>query len=174
VAASAHDVGHPGTTNSFEVRHKSAIAIQYHNRSVLENFHASLTFQTMLRTPGNLLDELGSEDATRFYNLVVNIILETDLAHHADQIKHLREFDWEALQPQQQQPGHLDQLTATQTKTNTEVVSNSDETDAKLEMLCCGLVHVADISCVTKPWDVYEQWIDLLFEEFYLQVMNDA
>jgi hypothetical protein len=76
VAASAHDVGHPGTTNSFEVRHKSAIAIQYHNRSVLENFHASLTFQTMLRTPGNLLDELGSEDATRFYSLVVNIILE--------------------------------------------------------------------------------------------------
>ncbi|PFH33198.1 3'5'-cyclic nucleotide phosphodiesterase domain-containing protein [Besnoitia besnoiti] len=44
VAALAHDVGHPGTTNAFEMNRRSLLALTYNDNSVLEQFHSSVAF----------------------------------------------------------------------------------------------------------------------------------
>ncbi|KFH00620.1 3'5'-cyclic nucleotide phosphodiesterase domain-containing protein [Toxoplasma gondii VAND] len=44
IAALAHDVGHPGTTNAFEMNRRSLLALTYNDNSVLEQFHSSVAF----------------------------------------------------------------------------------------------------------------------------------
>lgn len=42
-----HDVGHTGFTNAFEIASMSRKAILYNDKSPLENYHASLTFELL-------------------------------------------------------------------------------------------------------------------------------
>lgn len=39
IAALAHDLNHPGTTNAFEIKKKSQLAVEANNESVLEKMH---------------------------------------------------------------------------------------------------------------------------------------
>lgn len=39
LAAFIHDFGHPGLMNSYFINTKSNLAITYHDKSVLENYH---------------------------------------------------------------------------------------------------------------------------------------
>ena len=45
VAATVHDMGHPGYNNTFMTSQKTSLSIVYNDQSVLENYHCSLTFQ---------------------------------------------------------------------------------------------------------------------------------
>jgi hypothetical protein len=47
VASLCHDVAHPGHTNAFEMNSHSALAMRYNDRSLLENYHAFVTFQVL-------------------------------------------------------------------------------------------------------------------------------
>ena len=45
VAATCHDMGHPGFNNGFMTSQQTSLSIVYNDQSVLENYHCSLTFQ---------------------------------------------------------------------------------------------------------------------------------
>ena len=49
VAATVHDVDHPGRTNSFLCNAGSELAILYNDTAVLESHHAALAFQLTVR-----------------------------------------------------------------------------------------------------------------------------
>ena len=49
MAALAHDVDHPGRTNSFEIAKQSELALCYSDDSVLERHHAATTSNTQPR-----------------------------------------------------------------------------------------------------------------------------
>ncbi|KAL7462566.1 hypothetical protein ACHAXS_002947, partial [Conticribra weissflogii] len=51
LAAVAHDVGHPGMNNIYQVKAKTDLAITYNDTSCLENMHAARTFKIILK-PG--------------------------------------------------------------------------------------------------------------------------
>ena len=48
VAAAAHDVGHPGTNNAFNVEARTAFALTHNDDSCLERFHSATLFETAL------------------------------------------------------------------------------------------------------------------------------
>lgn len=49
LAATVHDVDHPGRTNSFLCNAGSELAILYNDTAVLESHHAALAFQLTVR-----------------------------------------------------------------------------------------------------------------------------
>lgn len=49
IAATIHDVDHPGRTNSFLCNAGSELAILYNDTAVLESHHAALAFQLTIR-----------------------------------------------------------------------------------------------------------------------------
>lgn len=49
IAATVHDVDHPGRTNSFLCNAGSELAILYNDTAVLESHHAALAFQLTMR-----------------------------------------------------------------------------------------------------------------------------
>lgn len=49
IAATVHDVDHPGRTNSFLCNAGSELAVLYNDMAVLESHHAALAFQLTTR-----------------------------------------------------------------------------------------------------------------------------
>ncbi|KAH3757216.1 3' 5'-cyclic-nucleotide phosphodiesterase [Pelomyxa schiedti] len=80
IAATIHDVGHPGLNNSFQIQAETDLAFEYNDQSVLENFHAK-TGMGLLNASGLLADMDPTETKT-LRNLIISLILATDMAQH--------------------------------------------------------------------------------------------
>jgi hypothetical protein len=81
IAAAAHDVGHPGVTNSFLVQSDHALALQYNDKSVLENLHAAVVVR-LLRGPDSPIAHLAEHTQHAVRCLIIDLILATDLTQH--------------------------------------------------------------------------------------------
>ncbi|CAB1103813.1 unnamed protein product [Ectocarpus sp. CCAP 1310/34] len=80
VSAIVHDYRHRGVNNGYLIKVKDALATRYNDGSVLENFHISEAFKVLYHEETNILDGLSADDARHFRQLVIKIILATDLA----------------------------------------------------------------------------------------------
>ncbi|CAK9015645.1 5'-cyclic phosphodiesterase 4C (DPDE1) (PDE21), partial [Durusdinium trenchii] len=82
IATVCHDVGHPGTNNAFQIKSGSSLALLYNDVSVLENFHASKTFQILKKDGCNLLHTLTSSSRSYVRDIIIKAILSTDISKH--------------------------------------------------------------------------------------------
>lgn len=90
LSALVHDFAHPGTTNAFEVKAQSHLAITHSDQSVLERHHLAATFK-VLNTKGlDFLKPLAQEDYMAVRALMVELVLHTDLSKHFDFINRLK------------------------------------------------------------------------------------
>lgn len=89
-AALAHDAGHRGKMNSFEIATQSDLAILYNDLSVLENHHASVCSKIMIKH--DFLNHL-PERGKIFRRQVVNSILGTDMSKHGNLLKKLQTLE---------------------------------------------------------------------------------
>ncbi|KRZ38056.1 putative 3',5'-cyclic phosphodiesterase pde-1 [Trichinella pseudospiralis] len=82
-AAMVHDFEHTGHTNNYHVQSSSDYALIYNDRSVLENHHVSAIFRLMHDSSQyNILEKLTKEEIRQFRNLVIEIVLCTDMSTH--------------------------------------------------------------------------------------------
>uniref|UniRef100_A0A673YL36 Phosphodiesterase n=1 Tax=Salmo trutta TaxID=8032 RepID=A0A673YL36_SALTR len=93
VSCMCHDLDHRGTNNSFQVASKSVLAGLYSSEgSVLERHHFAQTI-AILNTQGcNIFEKLSRKDYQRMLDLMRDIILATDLAHHLRILKDLQKM----------------------------------------------------------------------------------
>jgi len=141
VAAAIHDMGHPGVNNDFLVKTKNNLAIRYHDRAVLENFHLASAFELMKDTGIQLLEHnLPSPPVASLRNRVVDMVLATDMAVHKRLVE---EIDNETTR-----------------------YSGSDIDKCLLER---SLVHLADIGHPLKPVAQHKNWAQRVTEEFFAQ-----
>jgi calcium/calmodulin-dependent 3',5'-cyclic nucleotide phosphodiesterase len=89
-AAIIHDFEHTGTTNNFHIQSKSDFALYYNDRAVLENYHLSAAFKLMLNDSCNILNELDRDQYKEFRQLVIEIVLATDMSFHFAQLKNMK------------------------------------------------------------------------------------
>lgn len=87
ISALCHDLDHPGNTNLFEIKNKSAWALLHSYESVLEKHHASETHRLLNQTESNFLITLDASDRMWLTSLLTKAILGTDMASHRQQLE---------------------------------------------------------------------------------------
>jgi hypothetical protein len=155
IAAIAHDVGHPGTNNAFHVKTGTSLAIRYNDKSPLENMHASRTFETMLQSGNNFLEQMNAEDFANVRTKIIDAILETDPSRHFEFVGKLT-TQVENIERYKDLPEDVD---AERKKVNV----------ADRRLLLRGVVHAADIGNAFRPWNIYKNLVASLEEEFFMQ-----
>ncbi|CAJ0585266.1 unnamed protein product, partial [Mesorhabditis spiculigera] len=85
-----HDYEHTGHTNSFHIQSGSQFALLYNDRSVLENHHASACFRLMKEDDKNIFGNLSRDEFRELRNMVIEIVLATDMSTHFVQIKTMK------------------------------------------------------------------------------------
>lgn len=146
IAAACHDLGHPGVTNDFLIRGKNELALIYNDQSPSEHFHLTQTFKLLNEPKHDMLSEL-SEEAREFVReLVIQMVLKTDMKHHFDVLK---VFADSAMQKQWT------------LRTNSV---------AMMQML----LKCADLSHTTMPIDKHRAWVDRLQQELLIQGDKEA
>lgn len=85
VACVCLDIHHPGRTNAFLNVAQDPLAVIYNGRSPLENHHAALTFALLSIDEFNFAQDWFSPSVfARFKELVIKLIMATDMARHFD------------------------------------------------------------------------------------------
>ncbi|XP_052828434.1 cGMP-dependent 3',5'-cyclic phosphodiesterase isoform X2 [Octopus bimaculoides] len=143
VSCLCHDIDHRGTNNSFQVASQSVLAALYSSEgSVMERHHFAQSM-CILNTEGcNIFENLPSKQYTRVLDLMRDIILATDLAHHLRILKDLEKM----------------------------VTEGYDKNSRKHhKMLLCLLMTSCDLSDQTKCWGVTKHIAGLIYQEFFSQ-----
>ncbi|XP_029943431.1 calcium/calmodulin-dependent 3',5'-cyclic nucleotide phosphodiesterase 1A-like [Salarias fasciatus] len=91
-AAAIHDYEHTGTTNNFHIQTRSHEALLYNDRAVLENHHVSAAYRLLQEDDMNMLSNLSRDDWRELRNLVVEMVLATDMSCHFQQIKAMKNY----------------------------------------------------------------------------------
>ncbi|KAM3721537.1 putative 3',5'-cyclic phosphodiesterase pde-1 [Dirofilaria immitis] len=88
--AMIHDYQHTGHTNNFHIQTGSHFALLYNDRNVLENHHVSASFRLLKEEDKNIMKRLTREEFRELRNLLIEIVLATDMSSHFAQIKTMK------------------------------------------------------------------------------------
>ncbi|XP_006628196.2 cGMP-dependent 3',5'-cyclic phosphodiesterase isoform X1 [Lepisosteus oculatus] len=143
VSCMCHDLDHRGTNNSFQVASQSVLAALYSSEgSVMERHHFAQAI-AILNTHGcNIFDQFSRKDYQRMLDLMRDIILATDLAHHLRIFKDLQKMADVGYNPDNKQHHNL---------------------------LLCLLMTSCDLSDQTKGWKTTRKIAELIYKEFFSQ-----
>eukprot|EP00899_Mesostigma_viride_P009382 jgi/Mesvir1/18445/Mv14303-RA.6 len=144
-AALVHDFRHPGLNNDFVVKAADEMALRYNDRTVLENFHVAEAFLLMTDDKLNFLGALNAEDYRYVRNVIIELVLGSDLKRHFELVEAFKK----------------------RAKDKESPLSKSNEGDRLLLMQVA--LKVADIGHAAKKLAIHKKWTDAITEEFYLQ-----
>ncbi|KAF4071782.1 hypothetical protein AMELA_G00266670 [Ameiurus melas] len=83
IAATVHDVDHPGRTNSFLCNAGSDLAILYNDTAVLESHHAALAFQLSTRDDkSNIFKNMERNEYRTLRQAIIDMVLATEMTKH--------------------------------------------------------------------------------------------
>lgn len=143
VSCMCHDLDHRGTNNSFQVASKSVLAGLYSSEgSVLERHHFAQAI-AILNTQGcNIFEKFSRKDYQRMLDLMRDIILATDLAHHLRILKDIKKMADKGYN-----------------------ISDSQHHN----LLLCLIMTSCDLSDQTKDWKTTWKIAGLIYKEFFSQ-----
>uniref|UniRef100_A0A8D0KVV2 Phosphodiesterase n=1 Tax=Strix occidentalis caurina TaxID=311401 RepID=A0A8D0KVV2_STROC len=143
ISCMCHDLDHRGTNNSFQVASKSVLAALYSSEgSVMERHHFAQAIAILNSQGCNIFDHFSRKDYQRMLDLMRDIILATDLAHHLRIFKDLQkmaEVGYDAKNKQHR------------------------------SLLLCLLMTSCDLSDQTKGWKTTRKIAELIYKEFFSQ-----
>ena len=142
-SAICHDANHEGFNNIFNVKAETPFGILFKDQSVMEMHHITVSIPIITRDDINLFHSLDPEETKKMWNLFIKLILATDMANHFTLVKTcqtlLDENNWSFDVPE-------NRLLALQL-----------------------ILKVADISNVSRPFELADKWCDILNNEFFRQ-----
>ncbi|XP_056904544.1 cGMP-dependent 3',5'-cyclic phosphodiesterase isoform X1 [Takifugu flavidus] len=143
VSCMCHDLDHRGTNNSFQVASQSVLAALYSSEgSVMERHHFAQAIAILNTVGCNIFEKFSRKDYQRMLDLIRDIILATDLAHHLRIFKDLQKMADDGYNPKSQ---------------------------THRSMLLCLLMTSCDLSDQTKGWKTTRKIAELIYKEFFSQ-----
>jgi 3',5'-cyclic-nucleotide phosphodiesterase len=109
------------------------------DKNVLENHHVAEAFSIAQRDECAIFKQMQKDDYKKCRDMLISMVLATDMASHFADLGRLKSRMMEKFNP-----------------------VNEDK------QLCLNtLIHLADISNSTKTFEIYKEWVDSLFKEFF-------
>ncbi|OHS93093.1 3'5'-cyclic nucleotide phosphodiesterase family protein [Tritrichomonas foetus] len=143
VSAICHDANHDGFTNVYNVKAETPLGILFKNQSVMETHHCSVTIGVISKEECNIFESLNPTEIKDIWNLIIKLILATDMAKHYQILQEANEI---------LDKGEYD-------------MSNADQRFVVMRLILkCG-----DISNVSRPFELADKWCDVLCDEFFRQ-----
>jgi GAF domain-containing protein len=143
VGAICHDANHDGFSNSYNVQAQTPLGILFKNQSVMETHHCEVAIHVISDPERNIFESLSPVQTKEIWNTIITLILGTDMAKHFTFLKEVN--------------ARLD-------------AGPLNETDPEDRLMMMQLVlHCADISNVSRPFELANKWCDVLCEEFFRQ-----
>jgi cAMP-specific phosphodiesterase 4/calcium/calmodulin-dependent 3',5'-cyclic nucleotide phosphodiesterase len=154
IACVGHDLGHIGVNNTFLVETCHELALRYNDKSPLENMHCARLFQVTGDEEANIFSQLEKEVYKEMRKGMIAAILHTDVVEHGKMVKELcllYQMNSECFDALEPNPRFIEVL--------------SGQTQLLLNML----LHGADMSNPTRPWNLCEKYSYLIMDEFFAQ-----
>lgn len=162
VAGISHDLGHPGVNNGFlsEVGHE--LALQYNDRSPLENMHCAKLYTIVADEETNVFGKLTREQYKEVRKNCIETILHTDMMSHQSIVKDL----------QMTYQMNSEAFVASADPDNMEIrqaeLEVFNQSDCKVMIMNC-MLHSADVSNPCRMWETSHAWGMKVIEEFFAQ-----
>ncbi|XP_077327135.1 high affinity cAMP-specific and IBMX-insensitive 3',5'-cyclic phosphodiesterase 8A isoform X2 [Lithobates pipiens] len=160
IAATVHDVDHPGRTNSFLCNAGSELAILYNDTAVLESHHAALAFQLTTRDDKcNIFKNMERNEYRTLRQAIIDMVLATEMTKH---FEHVNKFVNSINKP----------LTAVEENEGTgdddavKTVLTSPENRILIKRM---LIKCADISNPCRALEQCIEWAGRISEEYFAQ-----
>ncbi|KAL4512042.1 hypothetical protein ABPG72_005044 [Tetrahymena utriculariae] len=142
-SAAIHDFDHPGYNNVFLINTQNILALKFNDQSVLENHHVSSVYEMILKNNNlNIFSNFSNDEYKQFREMVVNMVLATDMTKHFTDISKLK----------------------------SRIAATDFEIDGKdKKTVMESLLHASDISNPARPWEICYQWTNKVMTEFWAQ-----
>ena len=157
VAGLCHDVGHEGYNNDYQIKMSTDLSITYNDKSILENFHISLTFKILKKDNCNIFNFLSKNEYSYVRKRMIELVLSTDMSFHSRII---------ALMKNRVENNNIKE------GKNCEKIINKEKNDNifnEQQEVLNYLIHIGDLSHSSKKFDITYKWSYLLSEEFWRQ-----
>ncbi|XP_078737096.1 high affinity cAMP-specific and IBMX-insensitive 3',5'-cyclic phosphodiesterase 8B-like isoform X1 [Lampetra fluviatilis] len=163
IAATVHDVDHPGRTNSFLCNAGSELAVLYNDTAVLESHHAALAFQLSTRDDkGNIFRNMERSDFRTLRQAIIDMVLATEMTKH---FEHVNKFVNSINKPG---GGADDAASVNGGGGDGESTGPGCSPESRL-LIKRMLIKCADISNPCRPLPLCVEWAGRISEEYFAQ-----
>ncbi|XP_040349491.1 high affinity cAMP-specific and IBMX-insensitive 3',5'-cyclic phosphodiesterase 8A isoform X2 [Herpailurus yagouaroundi] len=161
IAATIHDVDHPGRTNSFLCNAGSELAVLYNDTAVLESHHAALAFQLTTREDKcNIFKNMERNDYRTLRQGIIDMVLATEMTKH---FEHVNKFVNSINKP-------LAALEENEeTNKDEEAINTMLRTPENRTLIKRMLIKCADVSNPCRPLEQCIEWAARISEEYFSQ-----
>ncbi|XP_018432209.1 PREDICTED: high affinity cAMP-specific and IBMX-insensitive 3',5'-cyclic phosphodiesterase 8A isoform X2 [Nanorana parkeri] len=160
IAATVHDVDHPGRTNSFLCNAGSELAILYNDTAVLESHHAALAFQLTTRDDKcNIFKNMERNEYRTLRQAIIDMVLATEMTKH---FEHVNKFVNSINKPL----ASVEENEVCKTDESLKNVLTSPENRILIKRM---LIKCADISNPCRALEQCIEWAGRISEEYFAQ-----
>jgi cAMP-specific phosphodiesterase 4 len=160
IAAIGHDMGHPGVNNGFlsEVGHE--LALQYNDRSPLENMHCAKLYAVLGQPETDIFAAMSKVQLKEVRRIIIDAILHTDMMSHQSMVK-----DLQATYQANEEVFTENVEASVHTESEVEVLSQPGTKTLIMNVI----LHGADVSNTCRSWEVTYAWANATIDEFFDQ-----
>lgn len=163
LAATVHDVDHPGRTNSFLCNAGSELAILYNDTAVLESHHAALAFQLTVRdSKCNIFKNMERTQFRTLRQAIIDMVLATEMTRH---FEHVNKFVNSINKPM----SAIEETSSNSEGSDCEgqaSIRNSPENRLLIKRM---LIKCADVANPCRPLENCIEWAGRISEEYFAQ-----
>ncbi|KAG8456511.1 hypothetical protein GDO86_002334 [Hymenochirus boettgeri] len=162
IAATVHDVDHPGRTNSFLCNAGSELAVLYNDTAVLESHHSALAFQlTVKDNKCNIFKNMDRGQYRALRQSIIDMVLATEMTRH---FEHVNKFVNSINKP----------IAAEDSNSNSEgsdcefptSIRNTPENRILIKRM---MIKCADVANPCRPLNMCIEWAGRISEEYFAQ-----
>ena len=193
IAGIIHDLGHPGTSNLYQINKGTKLALKYNDRSPLENMHCYKGFKILMKNEYNILCNLNIIEFKIVRLHMIDMILNTDGSNHSTLLLKIKEKIEKVNSIKSKLVENLKEKKKNK-KSENENENESDSQDKEIlecdydnllvlysiafndndqekleakKALMSFILHLADISNPAKKFVIYKEWEDRVCQEFF-------